>query len=151
MRSFDTPEDLVAAADQLLGTSEWVSIDQPMINDFARVTGDLQWIHVDVERARRETSSGQTIAHGYLTLSLLPRLVNSIYEVRRKSRAVNYGLDRVRFLAPVPSGSRIRLSSRLQSSHPIDGGYRFTFEHTIELEGATRPAAVVVAIVAIYR
>lgn len=150
MKSFETPEQLAATVGEPVGTSEWVTVDQPMIDDFARVTGDQQWIHIDVERAKREAPSGKTIAHGYLTLSLIPRLVNSLYEVRRKARAINYGLDKVRFLSPVPAGSRIRLASVLKSCDGVEGGYRFGFEHTIELEGAARPAAVVVAIVAIY-
>jgi acyl dehydratase len=150
MNSFATPQDLLAAVGQVLGTSDWLTIDQAMIDDFARVTGDLQWIHVDVERARRDMPGGHTIAHGYLTLSLVPRLLNAIYEVRARSRAVNYGLDRVRFLSPVPSGGRIRLQAVLKSADPTQGGHLFRFELTVELEGAAKPAAVVNAVIALY-
>jgi acyl dehydratase len=125
-----------------LGTSEWVLVDQPMIDAFAKATGDHQWIHVDVERARREMPGGKTIAHGFLTLSLLPRLGALIYKIRKTSRGINYGSNKVRFTAPVPAGSRVRLHQVLKAVDDIQGGVRLTLESTIELEGAEKPALV---------
>ncbi|WP_308791265.1 MaoC family dehydratase [Agaricicola taiwanensis] len=146
----EAPEELAALAGSELGVSGWVTVDQKMIDDFGHATGDHQWIHMDVERARREMPGGKTIAHGYLILSLTPRLLNSVYEVRSKKRGINYGLNRVRFIAPVPEGSRIRLRVVLNSAEPMNGGYRFQFANTFELEGSERPAAVTENIVAVY-
>lgn len=150
MVSVETPEELARMAGSELGISEWMTIDQAMIDDFGRATGDHQWIHMDVERARREMPGGKTIAHGYLLLSLTPRLLNAVYEVRSKKRGINYGLNRVRFIAPVPEGSRIRMRVVLDRAEPLDGGYRFQFANTFELEGSERPAAVTENIVAVY-
>lgn len=133
-----------------LGISDWLTVDQKMIDDFGNATGDRQWIHMDVERALREMPGGRTIAHGYLILSLIPRLLNSVYEVRSKKRGINYGLNRVRFIAQVPEGSRVRLRVALEKAEPLDGGYRFEFRNTFELEGSEKPAAVTENIVAVY-
>jgi acyl dehydratase len=150
MVSVETPEELANMVGSELGVSGWVAVDQKMINDFGRVTGDYQWIHMDVERAKAEMPGGKTIAHGYLILSLTPRLLNSVYEVRSKKRGINYGLNRVRFIAPVPEGARLRLRVVLDRAEPLDGGYRFQFSNTFELEGSDRPAAVTENIVAVY-
>jgi acyl dehydratase len=113
-----------------------------MIDKFAEATGDHQWIHVDVERAKKEMPGGKTIAHGYLTLSLLPRLSHNILHIRKRSRGINYGSNKVRFTAPVPAGSRVRLHQTLKNVEDIEGGVRLTFESQIEVEGSSRPALV---------
>ena len=125
-----------------LGSSDWMTVDQKMIDQFAEATGDHQWIHVDVERAKREMPGGKTIAHGYLTLSLLPKLNANIFRVKKRSRGVNYGSNKVRFTAPVPAGARIRGHLTLKNVEPIEGGARLTMEATVEVEGSQRPALV---------
>src|SRR5207245_6722507 len=98
------PKDLLKLVGTELGPSEWVTVDQAMIDKFADATGDHQWIHVDVERAKREMPGGKTIAHGYLTLSLVPRMASTLLEVTHRSRGINYGSNKVRFISPVPAG-----------------------------------------------
>jgi acyl dehydratase len=142
MLQVDHPADMKAYAGKPVGTSDWVVVDQAMIDAFAEATGDHQWIHVDAERARREMPGGKTIAHGYLTLSLLPRLGANVYEIREVSRGINYGSNKVRFTAPVPAGSRVRLHQVLKSVENIAGGVRLTFDSTIEVEGSDKPALV---------
>ena len=142
MLEVDKPADMKAHIGEKLGTSEWVLVDQAMIDKFAEATGDHQWIHVDVERAKREMPGGRTIAHGYLTLSLVPRLAQTIYRIRRRSRGLNYGSNRIRFTGQVPAGSRIRLRQKIRSVEPVEGGVRITSENTVEVEGASRPALV---------
>ncbi|WP_233233572.1 MaoC family dehydratase [Bordetella sp. LUAb4] len=142
MLEVDTPYDLQRYVGQLLGTSEWLEIDQARIDAFAQVTGDDNWIHVDVERARRELPQGRTIAHGLLTLSLITFLGAKICRVRQRSRGINYGSNKVRFTAPVQCGARIRLHRTLQAYDPIEGGARLTFANRIEIEGVDRPAMV---------
>lgn len=146
MLEVEHPADMKAHIGEKIGTSEWVLVDQPMINAFADATGDHQWIHVDVERAKREMPGGNTIAHGYLTLSLLPRLGESIYRIRKTSRAINYGTNKVRFTAMVPAGSRVRLSQVLKGVEDVKGGVRMTFESTVEIEGSEKPALVAEAL-----
>src|SRR6266576_2599071 len=136
------PKDLLKLVGKELGPSEWMTVDQAMIDKFAEATGDHQWIHVDVERAKREMPGGKTIAHGYLTLSLVPRLGQTLYRVKHRSRGLNYGSNRVRFTGQVPAGSRIRLRQKIKSVEPVDGGVRITSENTVEVEGTTRPALV---------
>jgi acyl dehydratase len=138
----EKPADMKAYIGKPIGTSEWVLVDQGMIDKFADATGDHQWIHVDVERAKREMPGGKTIAHGFLTLSLLAGLAHQVYEIRQRSRGINYGSNKVRFTAPVPVGSRVRLSQTLKNVEDIDGGVRMTFESTMEIEGSSRPALV---------
>jgi len=142
MLEVETPADMKAYIGKPLGNSAWVTIDQAMIDKFADTTGDHQWIHVDVERAKREMPGGKTIAHGFLTLSLLAGLAHQIYEIRKRSRGINYGSNKVRFTAPVPVGSRVRPSQTLKQVDDIDGGVRMTFESTMEIEGSARPALV---------
>jgi acyl dehydratase len=113
-----------------------------MIDLFAEATGDHQWIHVDVDRAKREMPDGRTIAHGYLTLSLIPRMAQTIFRIRNRARGVNYGTNKVRFTAPVPSGARIRLHLTLKAAESVEGGTRMVFENLVEVEGAERPALV---------
>jgi acyl dehydratase len=142
MLEVETPAAMDRYVGQLLGVSDWLAVTQAMIDTFAEATGDHQWIHVDTGRAAREMPGGKTIAHGYLTLSLLPRLSQDIFRITRRSRGVNYGLNKVRFTSPVPSGARIRLRSALKASDPVEGGRRLTFEVTVEIEGESRPALV---------
>jgi acyl dehydratase len=142
----DRPADMKAYVGKPVGTSEWVLVDQPMINAFAAATGDHQWIHVDVDRAKRDMPGGKTIAHGYLTLSLLPRLGDTIYRIRQSSRAINYGTNKVRFTSMVPSGSRVRLHQVLKGVEDVKGGIRMIFECTVELEGNEKPALVAEAL-----
>lgn len=142
MLEVERPADMKAYIGKTLGTSGWVTVDQPMINAFADATGDHQWIHVDVERAKTEMPDGKTIAHGFLTLSLLPRLIAGIYKIRKTSRGINYGSNKVRFTAPVPAGSRVRLHQTLKAVEDIKGGVRLICDCTIELEGSDKPALV---------
>jgi acyl dehydratase len=143
MIEVERPTDLANYVGREIGVSDWFAVDQAMIDKFAEATGDHQWIHVDVERAKREMPGGRTIAHGYLTLSLVPRLAATIYRVKNRSRGLNYGSNRVRFTGQVPAGSRIRLRQKIKSVEPMDGGgVRITSESTMQVEGSDRPALV---------
>ncbi|MFC8510260.1 MaoC family dehydratase [Streptomyces sp. NPDC057411] len=124
-----------------LGTSEWIDITQERINGFADATGDHQWIHVDVERAK-EGPFGAPIAHGYLTLALFIPLFTELLDVQGVATKVNYGLDKVRFPAPVKVGSRLRLVGTLASVEDVPGGVQIAVDGTIEIEGAAKPACV---------
>jgi acyl dehydratase len=142
MLELETPKDLLQHVGRELGPSEWTTVDQAMIDKFADATGDHQWIHVDVERARRELPGGKTIAHGYLTLSLVPRMAQTLMRVTKRSRGLNYGSNKVRFISPVPAGARIRLRQRLARVEEVPGGVRVTSEMTVEVEGQPKPALV---------
>ena len=138
-----TPQDLKQHIGKTLGPSDWITVDQAMIDKFAEATGDHQWIHVDVERAKKEMPGGKTIAHGYLTLSLLPRLAPTLLKVNKRKRGVNYGSNKIRFTNPVPAGSRIRLRQTIKNVEDVpDNGVRITSEMVIEVEGQERPALV---------
>src|SRR5258708_16983917 len=129
MLKVETPKDLLGLVGRELGPSEWVTVDQAMIDKFADATGDHQWIHVDVERAKRDMPGGKTIAHGYLTLSLLPRLAATLMRVEKQRHGVNYGSNKVRFISPVPAGARIRLRQRIAGAEEVTGnGVRCTPE-----------------------
>jgi acyl dehydratase len=127
---------------QQLGHSDWVEVTQEMVNRFADATGDHQWIHVNPERAAKESPFGGPIAHGYLTLSLLPSLVPQIVEITGFRMGVNYGTEKVRFPAPVPVGSRVRAAATLESATPFDGGVQMNLGVTVEIEGGSKPAMV---------
>jgi acyl dehydratase len=142
MLELETPLDIKQHIGRELGPSDWMTVDQPMIDKFADATGDHQWIHVDVERARKEMPGGKTIAHGYLTLSLVPRLAATLTRVKKRARGLNYGSNKVRFINPVPAGARIRLRQRIKNVEDIAGGVRVTSEMTVEIEGQDRPALV---------
>ena len=142
MFEIETPKDLLQHVGRELGPSDWLTVDQAMIDKFAEATGDHQWIHVDVERALKEMPDGKTIAHGYLTLSLVPRLAATLMRVKKRSRGVNYGSNKVRFITPVQAGARIRLRQRIAKVEEIPGGVRITSEMTVEIEGQARPALV---------
>jgi acyl dehydratase len=126
---------------QELAVGDWLTVDQATIDKFADATGDHQWIHVDKERAAKGPF-GTTVAHGYLTLSLLPKLAESALKVDDVRMGVNYGLNRVRFPAPVPSGSRIRARLKLLAYEPIDGGAQLVMQVTMEREGGDKPVCV---------
>jgi acyl dehydratase len=135
--------DAVAAVGEELGVSEWTTVEQDRVDAFAGATGDDQWIHVDVERARRESPFGAPIAHGFLTLSLIPVLSRQNYRIDNARMGINYGLNRVRFIAPVMVGSRIRLRSLLENAAAVDQStVDLTVRQTVELDGSQRPAAV---------
>jgi acyl dehydratase len=141
MKSYEHLADLQPLVGRELGVSDWIIVDQQRIDRFADATGDHQWIHIDPVRAAAGPF-GTTVAHGFLTLSLLPEMGASAFEVRDTRMGVNYGLNRVRFPAPVPSGSRLRGRFRLLGYEPIEGGAQVTVEVTIEREGATKPVCV---------
>ena len=134
-----------------LGVSDWVTVSQEQINSFADATGDHQWIHVDVERAKRESPFKQPIAHGYLTISLAPVLLPQVVRVEGVRMAVNYGLESMRLPAPVPSGSRVRMSAELKDVREMPGGgARATFGLAFEVEGGGKPACIADAIYVYY-
>jgi len=141
MKSFEHLTDLQPLVGQELGVSEWVSVDQKRIDQFAEATGDHQWIHIDPVRAAAGPFK-TTVAHGFLTLSMLPEMSASAFEVRDTRMGVNYGLNRVRFPAPVPSGSRLRGRFKLLSYEPIEGGAQLVVEVTMEREGSPKPVCV---------
>lgn len=142
MRTFESVADLIAAKGESLGESSWVTITQDDVNLFADATGDHQWIHVDPDRAAGGPF-GTTIAHGYLTLALLPRLLHEIYTVNGVKLAINYGLNKVRFPAPVPVGARVRARSSLLDVEEVGGGaVQATMSTIVEIEGGTKPACV---------
>jgi len=131
-----------------LGVSDWLTIDQQRINDFAEVTGDHQWIHVDVERAQAESPYRTPIAHGFLTLSLIPALSKDNFRVENAKLAINYGLNKVRFLSAVPVDSRIRVRSELADAVRVDDAtVNMTVKHIVEIDGVDKPAAVAEMIV----
>jgi acyl dehydratase len=142
MLELETPDEVAQHVGRELGPSEWMTVDQATIDRFADATGDHQWIHVDVERARREMPGGRTIAHGYLTLSLVPRMAQTLMRVKKRSRGLNYGSNKVRFINPVPAGARIRLRQRIADVETIAGGVRITSQMTVEIEGQDKPALV---------
>lgn len=140
MTTIDLP-DLAAARDVEIGPGPWVRIDQAQIDLFAGATGDHQWIHVDQDRAATGPF-GRTIAHGYLTLSLVPRLLSDILDITSRGSGVNYGIDRVRFVSPVPEGSEVRMRGRLVDAEQRGPGVRYRMELTIEIRGSEKPAMV---------
>jgi acyl dehydratase len=134
-------QELEQAGEQELGVSEWVTIDQRSIDLFAEATGDHQWIHVDTEKAA-QGPFGQTVAHGYLSLSLIPALLEQVLQVTDARMGVNYGIEKVRFTAPVPSGSEVRLHATLNSSERRGAGVLFRLGVKIEIRGEEKPALV---------
>ena len=142
MRTFNGIAELEAAVGSHLGYSQWHTITQQQVDQFAEATGDHQWIHVDPERAAAGPF-GRTIAHGYLTLSLVSMLVWEVYTVENVAMGINYGTNKVRFPAPVPVGGRVRAGVELLSVSPGNGGYQVISRVTIELEGSGKPACIV--------
>jgi len=143
-------DDLPSKVGESLGTSDYIEITQQRINDFAECTGDHQWIHVDVERAKAGPFGGP-IAHGFLTLSLAPTLVGGLLQVNGISMGVNYGLNKVRFVSPVPAGSKLRASGVLKEVSEVSGGYQCVLEATFEVEGASKPACVAELVFRYYK
>ena len=151
MRILENIEELKTLVGQEIGISEWTTISQDRINKFADATGDHQWIHIDVERAKNELPGGTTIAHGFLTLSLLPKLAQEIYKVKGLRHSLNYGSDRIRFTAPVPAESRGRGRYKLKSTEDVkNNGVKIIGEMTIEIEGRDRPACIVESISIVF-
>lgn len=147
MRIFESVADLATATGQGIGESEWVTITQEDVNLFADATGDHQWIHVDPQRAA-EGPFGTTIAHGFMTLALLPRLQHQIYTVNGVKLAINYGLNKVRFPAPVPVGSKVRAKTSLVGVEDLgNGAVQATMSTVVEIEGGAKPACVAESIV----
>ena len=141
MKHYPHLAGLQALVGQEIGTSDWLAVEQPRIDGFAEATGDHQWIHVDPVRAA-QGPFGATVAHGFLTLSLLPQLFETAFAVDDVRMGINYGLNRVRFPHPVRVGSRLRGRFRLLAFEPLEGGAQITVEATIEIEGAAKPACV---------
>lgn len=135
-------DDAKALEGEEVGLSDWIVIDQNRIDEFAEATADYQWIHVDTERARRELPEGKTIAHGYLTLSLIPALTGKFIEVQNLTRAINFGLNKVRFYTPVPSGARVRARATVLQARMRAGALLLTSEVRIEIENERKPACV---------
>jgi acyl dehydratase len=140
--AFGNLEELAAKVGQEVVVSDWLEVTQERINQFADATGDHQWIHVDVERARRESPFGTTIAHGFLTLSLLSHFLNNSLEFGNSKLGVNYGCNRLRFTAPVKAGSRLRARFKLKEFQRIEGGVQMIWDVAMECEGQQKPVLV---------
>lgn len=150
MKSYQKIADLRPLVGEVIGTSNWIAIEQSRVNLFADATGDYQWIHVEPERAKNGPF-GAPIAHGFLTLSLLPVFSSTAFHIVESTMGVNYGLDKVRFPAPVPVGSLVRAHFRLLSWEPLDNdGAQIKIEMTVEREGATKPVCVAESIMRRY-
>ena len=142
MKTFQTLSELAGFVGQDVAASDWITVTQAQVNLFAEATGDQQWIHVDVERAKAGPFGGP-IAHGFLTLSLLPKFFESSFEIVESKMGVNYGLNKVRFMSPVPVGSRLRAHMKLLKCDPIDnGGMQMVWEVSVEREGVAKPVCV---------
>ena len=150
MRTFQTLAELAAMVGQEVAVSDWITITQEQVNQFALATGDHQWIHVDVERAKAGPFGGP-IAHGFLTLSLIPKFFESSFEIAQSRMGVNYGLNKVRFMAPVPVGSRLRARMKLLQCDAIDfQGVQMVWEVAVQREGSDKPVCVAESIVRRY-
>lgn len=149
MKTYQTVAELKSLVGSHIGSSDWITVDQTRIDQFAAVTGDDQWIHVDPARAAAGMF-GSTVAHGFLTLSLLPLFIRSSHRVNGARMSVNYGLNRVRFPSPVPVNSRLRAHFKLMSFEPIDGGVQLITEVTVEREGHVKPACVAESVGRLY-
>src|SRR5215468_10848890 len=142
MKTFDSAAELAEVVGEELGVSDYIEVDQDAIDAFARATGDHQWIHVDVARAKREMPDGKTIGHGYLTLALISVLAQQLYAVRTNRPVLNYGLNRVRFTGVVQVGSRLRLRLKVASVEQTAAGTRITMQNIIEAQGIEKPVLV---------
>jgi acyl dehydratase len=149
VRVFNGADELKAAVGEQLGTSDWVTVEQKQIDTFAEATGDHQWIHVDAERAK-DGPFGGTIAHGYLTLSLLPVFSAQVYKVENVKMGINYGLNKVRFTSPVPVNSRLRGSFELLEVSEVKDALQVVNKVTVEIEGSERPACVAEWVTRVY-
>jgi acyl dehydratase len=152
MRLFDGFDDIKSAVGSEIGASEWIEITQDRINRFAEATCDEQWIHVDQERVKKELPGGRTIAHGLLSLSLAPMFIRSVIGLKGLRSTLNYGADRIRYLSPVPAGSRIRGRTTIAEANDVPpDGLRVNYHMVIEIEGSERPACVAELIALHYR
>ncbi len=142
MRIIKSIDDAKALQGEEVGLSDWTVIDQHRIDQFAEATSDHQWIHVDTARAAKEMPDGKTIAHGYLTLSMIPALTGNFIEVENLARAINFGLNKVRFFSPVPIGSRVRGRATILQARQRAGALLLTSEIRVEVEGQRRPACI---------
>ena len=149
MKTISGLDGLRRSEGEVLGTSDWHEVTQKAIDTFADVTGDHQWIHVDVERAK-QTPFGGTIAHGYFTLSLVPMLSQQVFAMEGFTFALNYGLNRVRFPSPLPVGTRVRLTAKVAKVEEIPGGAQAVMEMTLEREGGDKPVCVAETVVRSY-
>ena len=150
MKTFETLADMAVCVGTEVAVSDWVVIRQKQVNQFADATGDHQWIHVDPEKAASGPFGGP-IAHGFMTLSLLPQFFETAFQITESRMGVNYGLNKVRFMAPVPVGSRLRARMKLLAAQAIDnGGLQMTWEVTVEREGAVKPVCVAESLVRRY-
>lgn len=150
MREISSIAELKSLVGQEVAVTDWFSINQDRVNLFAEATGDHQWIHLDAQRCRKESPYGTTIAHGFLTLSLLPVIMESAVSMPTSKMGVNYGLNKVRFPAPVPVGSRVRGRLTLQEVEDIEGGAQLIWKVTIEREGSDKPVCIAESIVRRY-
>ena len=149
-QTFDGVDEVVHAVGTPLGETAWLEITQEQVNQFAEATGDHQWIHVDVERAAKGPYGG-TIAHGYLTLSLIARFGEELFSIKGVTAKLNYGVNKVRFPAPVPVGSRIRASASIAGAQETPAGIQVSLQWVIELENSTKPACVAETVVLLVR
>jgi acyl dehydratase len=150
MKTFETLQDLADCVGQEVATSEWVQITQEHINQFAQATGDHQWIHVDLERAS-QGPFGAPIAHGFLTLSMIPQFFDSALKITQARMGVNYGLNKVRFMGPVPVNSRLCATLKLLKADPIENqGFQFTWEVTTQREGVAKPVCIAESLARLY-
>jgi acyl dehydratase len=150
MRAIGSIEELKGLAGREAGVSEWIEVTQERVNLFADATGDHQWIHVDPERCRKESPFGGPIAHGFLTLSLLPKLMESAVSLPPRRMGVNYGLNKVRFPAPVPVGSRVRARIGVVAVEDIAGGVQITWAVSMEREGGDKPVCAAESVTRLY-
>lgn len=150
MRHIASVAELRELVGQEIAVTEWFTVNQERVNQFAEATGDHQWIHLDVERSKKESPYGTTIAHGFLTLSLLPMIMQSAVSMPEAKLSVNYGLNKVRFPAPVPVGSKVRGRLALKDVEDIEGGVQVTWAVTIEREGGDKPVCVAESIARRY-
>jgi acyl dehydratase len=150
MIMLERPSDIAAWVGKEIGVSDWLQIRQPQITAFAELTGDDHWIHVDPERAARELPDGKTLVHGFLTVSYIPFLVRSVYQIRQRGMGLNYGTNKIRFTSPLQVDARIRMRQTIKAADPIAGGMRITSDVVIEVEGKDKPAAVVEFLMVVY-
>ncbi|MFE7420311.1 MaoC family dehydratase [Rhodococcus sp. NPDC057529] len=151
MRVFENTDDILGSVGETLGTSDWTTVTQDQVDKFADATGDRQWIHIDVERATRESPFGGPVAHGYLTLSLVPMFGKQIYRVANAKMGVNYGSNKVRFPTPVPVGSKVRSTAVLTEATAVsDDVVQMVVTHTVEADGASKPALVAESVSRVY-
>ena len=150
MRRFTSVEDMESEVGKEVAVSDWLLLTQDKVHQFAEATDDLQWIHIDVERAKRESPFGGTVAHGFLTLSLMPKFIEQVIDMPSGKMSINYGLNKVRFPAPMPVGAKIRARFSLLAVERIDGGVQSIWQVTMEREGGDKPVCVAESVLRRY-